>query len=56
MVLLLLLAVFADVVSPHSPIQQFRDHFLTPPVWEAGRIDGSSCWAPTMSVVTCWRG
>ena len=34
--LLLLLAVFADVVSPHSPIRQFRDHFLTPPVWQAG--------------------
>ena len=33
---LLLLAVFADVVAPHSPIEQFRDHFLTPPVWQQG--------------------
>ena len=36
MILLLLLAVFADVVAPHSPIQQFRDHFLAPPVWQQG--------------------
>ena len=34
--LLLLVAVFADVVAPHSPIQQFRDHFLTPPMWQQG--------------------
>ena len=27
---------FADVVAPHSPIEQFRDHFLTPPVWQQG--------------------
>lgn len=36
MVLLLLLAVSADVVSPHSPIRQFREHFLTPPAWQVG--------------------
>ena len=36
MVVLLLLAVFADVVAPHSPIEQFRDHFLTPPMWQQG--------------------
>jgi dipeptide transport system permease protein len=36
MVCLLLVAVFADVVSPHSPIRQFREHFLTPPLWQAG--------------------
>ena len=41
MVILLLLAVFADVVAPHSPIQQFRDHFLTPPIWQQG---GSSAF------------
>ena len=28
--------MFADVVAPHSPIQQFRDHFLTPPMWQQG--------------------
>ena len=26
MIVLVLLAVFADVVAPHSPIEQFRDH------------------------------
>jgi dipeptide transport system permease protein len=36
MVILLLLAVFADVVAPHSPIEQYRDHFLTPPMWQEG--------------------
>ena len=36
MVVLILLAVFADVVAPHSPIEQFRDHFLTPPMWQQG--------------------
>ena len=35
-VLLVLLAVFADVVAPHSPIEQYRDHFLKPPVWMEG--------------------
>jgi dipeptide transport system permease protein len=36
MVALVFLAVFADVIAGHSPIEQFRDHFLTPPIWEAG--------------------
>ena len=29
-------AVLADVIAPHSPIEQFRDHFLQPPVWQEG--------------------
>nr|WP_239002853.1 ABC transporter permease subunit [Rhodovastum atsumiense] len=36
MVVLVVLAVFADVVAPHSPIEQYRDAFLTPPVWQEG--------------------
>jgi dipeptide transport system permease protein len=36
MVLLIVAAILADVVAPHSPIEQFRDHFLTPPVWQEG--------------------
>src|SRR5712675_1587891 len=35
-VALVLLAVFADVVSPHPPNEQYRDFTLTPPVWDAG--------------------
>jgi dipeptide transport system permease protein len=36
-VLILLCAVFAGVLAPHDPIEQFRDALLTPPVWnEAG--------------------
>jgi len=36
MVLVLLAAVFAPLVAPHSPIEQFRDHLLTPPSWMDG--------------------
>ena len=35
-VLLVLLAIFADVVSPHPPNEQYRDFTLAPPVWDAG--------------------
>jgi dipeptide transport system permease protein len=35
-VALLLLAAFAGVVAPHSPIATHNDAFLRPPVWEAG--------------------
>ena len=31
-VVLLLLAVFADVVSPHPPNEQYREFTLTPPM------------------------
>ena len=33
---LLLVAIFADALAPYSPIEQFRDHILTPPAWEEG--------------------
>jgi len=33
---LVLLAVFADVVSPHPPNEQYRDFTLVPPAWDAG--------------------
>jgi dipeptide transport system permease protein len=36
MLVLIVLAVGADVVTPYSPIVQFRDHFLTPPSWQDG--------------------
>lgn len=35
-VALLLLALFADVVSPHPPNEQYREFTLTPPVWGEG--------------------
>jgi len=34
--LLVLVAVFAEVVAPHSPIAQYRDAILVPPVWHEG--------------------
>ncbi|KXF76685.1 peptide transporter [Paramesorhizobium deserti] len=33
---LVLVAIFAPVLAPHDPAQQFRDALLTPPAWEAG--------------------
>jgi len=35
-VALVLVAIFAPVLAPHDPAQQFRDALLTPPAWEAG--------------------
>jgi dipeptide transport system permease protein len=34
--IIVLLAIFADVVAPHAPAEQYRDALLKPPVWEAG--------------------
>src|SRR2546430_415693 len=34
---LILLAVFADVVSPHPPHEQYREFTFTPPPWHEGR-------------------
>jgi dipeptide transport system permease protein len=39
-VLLILTAIFADIVAPYSPVEQFRDNFLQPPAW----VEGGS-WA-----------
>ena len=36
MIILVIVAALADVVAPHSPIEQFREHFLTPPIWQQG--------------------
>jgi dipeptide transport system permease protein len=34
--LIVFAALFADFVTPYSPIEQFRDAFKAPPVWEDG--------------------
>ncbi|MCC6471007.1 MAG: ABC transporter permease subunit [Alphaproteobacteria bacterium] len=31
-----LVAIFADVLAPHPPAEQFRDALLRPPVWQDG--------------------
>jgi len=33
---LVLIAIFANVIAPHPPNEQYRDFTLTPPVWGAG--------------------
>jgi dipeptide transport system permease protein len=35
-ILLVLMAVFAGSIAPHPPDEQYRDHFLAPPVWQDG--------------------
>ncbi len=35
-VLLVLVAVFAPLIAPHLPNEQFRDALLTPPSWQEG--------------------
>jgi dipeptide transport system permease protein len=36
LVVIALLAIFADFIVPHSPIEQFREFSKLPPVWEEG--------------------
>ncbi|TIM79965.1 MAG: dipeptide ABC transporter permease DppC, partial [Mesorhizobium sp.] len=33
---LVLVAIFAPLVAPHSPDEQFRDALLAPPAWQEG--------------------
>jgi dipeptide transport system permease protein len=33
---LVLVAIFADVLAPYHPHEQYRDHFLQPPFWQEG--------------------
>ncbi len=35
-VCLVVIAVLADVIAPHDPIEQYRDAFLQPPAWVEG--------------------
>nr|WP_298686549.1 ABC transporter permease subunit [uncultured Dongia sp.] len=35
-VFLILIAIFADIVAPYSPVEQFRENFLQPPAWAEG--------------------
>ncbi len=35
-VLILMVAIFAPILAPHSPIEQFREAVKAPPVWDGG--------------------
>lgn len=35
-VMLVVVAVFADLIAPYSPFEQYRDALLQPPFWQAG--------------------
>lgn len=35
-VLMVLVAIFAPLIAPHDPTQQFRDALLAPPAWQQG--------------------
>ena len=34
LILMVLVAIFAPFISPYSPVEQFRDHMLQPPMWQ----------------------
>jgi dipeptide transport system permease protein len=34
----LLAVLMAPLLAPHNPVQQFREHLLTPPLWQAGGL------------------
>ena len=35
---LIVVSALADVLALHSPIEQFREHFLVPPIWQEGGV------------------
>ncbi len=35
-VVVCLVALLADFIAPHPPDEQYREHFLVPPVWQSG--------------------
>lgn len=37
-ILLVFVAIFAPLVAPHNPTEQFRQFFLNPPAWEEGGV------------------
>lgn len=37
-VLVLLAALFANFLTPHSPFEQYRDYILNPPAWQEGGL------------------
>jgi dipeptide transport system permease protein len=38
--ILVLIAIFAPLIAPHLPDQQYRDSFLVPPIWNEGGKSG----------------
>lgn len=36
LIIMVLAAIFAPYIAPHSPIEQYRAHMLQPPVWQEG--------------------
>lgn len=40
-VIMIFVAVFADLIAPYSPIEQFRDALLQPPSWTGGYLLGT---------------
>lgn len=39
--IIIFIAVFADLIAPYSPIEQFRDALLQPPSWTSGYLLGT---------------
>ena len=49
---LVLVALLAPFISPHSPTEQSLPDKLKPPAWQEGG-SASTRWAPISSVATC---
>lgn len=54
-ILLVLTAIFASLIAPHDPTQQYRDALLVPPIWQDGGRAGFLL-APMPWAGTCCRG
>lgn len=39
-ILMVLTAIFAPLIAPHDPVEQFRDALLAPPAWQEGGRPG----------------
>lgn len=37
-VIVLSAALFANIITPHAPFEQYRDYILTPPAWQDGGL------------------
>ena len=53
-VVMILIAVFANVLAPYNPAEQFRDTLLAPPAWQGGgTISTSICLVLMMWAAMC---
>ncbi|SUG72770.1 dipeptide transporter permease DppC [Salmonella enterica subsp. enterica] len=52
--IVILIAVFANFIAPYNPAEQFRDALLAPPVWQEAAV-GRIFWERMMLVAMSSR-